>query len=81
MVKVIHQTNPHLPFRMSRDRQPRLPIDIPLTQIHIALRTRIDNLNICALLFACPDVRGDDDERVGVSLVPDTLFGWVVIGG
>lgn len=81
MLQIIRQAHPDLSIRMSRDRQPRLALNVPLRQIHIVFRTRIHNLNIRALVHARADIRSDDDEGVRVRLVPDALFRRVVVGG
>lgn len=76
---MVQKTYSNLPIRMRRNRQPRLAIDIPLIQIHIPLRTRIDNFDICTLVRPRANVRSNDNKGICVSLVPYTFFGGVPV--
>lgn len=78
-LKIVQQTYPDLTIRMSCNRQPCLAVDIPLTQIHIPFRTRIDNFDICTLVRPRANVRSNDNKCICVGLVPYTLFGGVPV--
>ena len=65
---------------MGRDCQPRLSFNPPLTQIHILLRTAIDNLDVHPLVCARANIGSDDDELVFVCRIPDAL-GRGILGG
>ena len=73
MIQVVLEAHTHLALRVSRNGQPRLTVDILLVQVHVLLRTRVDNLNVDALVVAGPNVRGNNHERVQVGRVPNAF--------
>lgn len=79
IIKVVSQTNANLPLRMRSNSESRLAINIPLAEILILLRARVDNLNIHSLLASFSDVGGDDDELVSMYGVPDAFRWWVFV--
>lgn len=62
---------------MSSDSQPRLRLDPPLAQVDVPFRTRVDNLNVHALMYTRSNVGCDDDESIGMSWVPYAFLWWV----
>lgn len=52
MVQVIPEANSNLALRVGRDGQPRFAVDVLLVQVHVLLRTRVDNLDVDALAGA-----------------------------
>ena len=66
MIQVVLEAHTNLSLRMSSDGQPRFTIDILLVQVHVLLRTRVDDLNVDALIEARCDVRGNNNERIHV---------------
>jgi hypothetical protein len=73
MIQVILEAYANLALHMSRDGQPRFTVDVLLVQVHVLLRTRVDDLNVDALVGAGADVRRNDHERVHVGRVPNAF--------
>jgi len=73
LIQVVLDTYANLSVRVSSDSQPRFTIDILLVQVHVLLRTRVDNLNVDALVEARCDVRGNNHERIHVCRVPNAF--------
>ena len=73
VIQVVLEAYAHLALRVSRDGQPRLAVDILLVQVHVLLRTRVDNLNVDALVDAGPDICGNNHEGVQVGRVPNAF--------
>jgi hypothetical protein len=70
MIQVVLEAHTNLFLRVSSDGQPRFTINILLVQVHVLLRTRVDDLNVDALVEARCDVRGDNHERIHVCCIP-----------
>ena len=73
MVQVVLEAHTNLSVRVSGDGQPRFAIDILLVQVHVLLRTRVDDFDVDALLGARCDVRGNNQERIHVRRVPNAF--------
>lgn len=80
MIQVVLEAHTNLSIRVSGDGQPRFTINILLVQVHVLLRTRVDDLNVDALLEARCDVRGNNHERIQVCCVPNAFRWWVAMG-
>lgn len=73
MIQVVFEAHTNLSFRVRSDGQPRFTINVLLVQVHVPLRTRVNNLNVDALLEARCDVRGNNHERIHVCGVPNAF--------
>ena len=79
VVEIIPEAHADLALGVRGDGEARLAVDPLLMQINVLLRARVHDLDVDALAGAGADVRGDDDERVGVRGVPDALGGRVAV--
>lgn len=79
MIQVVLEAYADLALRVSCDGQPRFTIDILLVQVHVLLRTRVDNLNVDALVGAGSDIRGNNHERIQVCRIPNAFCRWVAM--
>ena len=73
MIQVVLEAHTDFSLRVRSDGQPRFTIDILLVQVHVLLRTRVDNLNVDALVEARCNVRGNNNERIHVCRVPNAF--------
>lgn len=79
-IQVILEAYADLPFRVGRDGQSGFAGDVLLVQIHVLLGTRVDDLNVDALVEARSDVRGNYHECICVGCIPNAFCGWVTVG-
>jgi hypothetical protein len=79
LLYVVLEAHANFALRMGRDGQPSLPVDIPLVQVHVLFRTRVDDLNVDTLVGAGSDVRGDYHKRVYVGSIPNAFCWWVAL--
>ena len=70
----------NLALRVGRDCQPCFAVDALLVQVHVLLRTRVDDFNVDALALTRADVRSDDNKRIHVSSVPNAFCWRVAVG-
>ena len=73
MIQVVLEAYTHFALRVSRDGQSCLAVDVLLVQVHVLLRTRVNNLNVNALVGAGSDVCGDYHERIHVGRIPNAF--------
>lgn len=76
---MILEAHANLPLRMRRDGQPGFSVDTLLVQVHVLFGTRVDNLNVDALVGPGSDVRGNNHERIHVGRIPNAFCWWVVL--
>ncbi len=74
---MILEAHTNLSLRMGRDSKPGFSADTPLVQVHVLFGTRVDNLNVDALVGPGSDVRGNNHERIHVGRIPNA-FCWRV---
>lgn len=72
---MILEAHANLALRMGCDGQPGFAIDTLLVKIHVLFRTRVDDLNVDALVGARCDVGGDDHKRIYMGRIPNA-FCW-----
>lgn len=76
---MILEAHANLALRMGCDGQPGFAIDTLLVKIHVLFWTRVDDLNVDALVGARCDVRGDDHKRIYVGRIPNAFCWWVAL--
>jgi len=76
---VILEAHANLSLRMGRDSEPGFSADTPLVQVHVLFGTRVDNLNVDALVGPGSDVRSNNHERIHVGRIPNAFCWWVAL--
>lgn len=79
--EVVIETNTDFAFGVSGDCQPCLGLDAFFPQVDIFLGTRVDNFDVCPLIWTGAGVYCDNYERVIVHRIPQTFLVWPPIGG
>jgi hypothetical protein len=78
-IQIILEAHANLALRMGCDGQPGFAIDTLLVKIHVLFRTRVDDLNVDALVGTRCDVRGDNHKRIYVGRIPNAFCWWVAL--